>query len=417
MPLVLTQACRQSRSEVATRQPRVLVAQLGARRHYAVPRALASVACLERVVTDACAQVAPWSIAARLPGRWRKGFLAKIGNRQIEGVDAAQVQGCLRFDLARRLGRLMRQPGEAHSDFWARQNEAFGRAASAGNWGAASTVYAFNGCALEVFQEARRRGLRCVLDQSAAPWRYNTALLRREQERWPGWEDRPADLDASGCMIEREEAEWALADRIVCGSMFVVDAIRAVDGPVEKTALVTYPTPAAPRVPRRPAGDGRTRVLFVGTLQLRKGIQYFSDVAGRLAGDRFEFRAVGPSLLTPWAERGIRDRVDWRGAVPRDRVWEQYGWADVFLLPTLSEGSANACLEAISSGLPVVTSPASGLADDDADWIAPGETAAIVAKLEGLASSPVDRRMDPACPARSIAEYGRDLLDAITQVN
>ena len=253
--------------------PRVLVAHLGARRHYAVPRSLAAIGCLERVVTDVCAQVAPWKTVAALPAPWRMGALGNIHARYIPGVDCSQIQSCVAFAVSRQVGRLRRKPGEPFADFWARQNEAFGKAVAAVNWGAADTVYAFNGCALEVFREARTRGLRCVLDQTAAPWRYNTALLRREQERWPGWEAEPADIDSTGRMIEREETEWALADRIICGLPFVVDAIGAVGGPAGKATVVSYPIPAAPPVRRAHRGDGKTRVLFVGTLQLRKGIQ------------------------------------------------------------------------------------------------------------------------------------------------
>ena len=109
--------------------------------------------------------------------------------------------------------------------------------------GNADTAYAFNGAALEIFQHAREHGVRCVLDQTAAPWRYNTQLLAREQARWPGWEECPADMDPGGHMMAREEAEWELADQIVCGSPFVVEAIRSVGGPIEKSRVVPYPVP------------------------------------------------------------------------------------------------------------------------------------------------------------------------------
>ncbi len=37
-----------------------------------------------------------------------------------------------------------------------------------------------------------------------------------------------------------------------------------------------------------------------------------------------------------------------------------YEWADVFVLPTISEGSANVCYEALNAGLPVVTTTNAG---------------------------------------------------------
>ena len=42
--------------------------------------------------------------------------------------------------------------------------------------------------------------------------------------------------------------------------------------------------------------------------------------------------------------------------VPRSAIRDEYANADVFVLPTLSEGSATVCYEALAAGLPVVCS-------------------------------------------------------------
>ena len=214
-------------------------------------------------------------------------------------------------------------------------------------------------------------------------------------------------------MIEREEEEWALADRIVCGSGFVADSIGAVGGPHEKTTTVEYPVPVAPPIARKRTHDGTLRVLFAGTLQLRKGIQYLCEATERLAGEPIEFRAVGPSQLTPWAENRLRGCIDWRGQLLRSEMWAQYEWADVFVLPTLSEGSANACLEASACGLPVITSPASGLAAGGERSIVcdPRDADAIAARVKSLASERHTGTI-PGAKKRSIDEYGRNLAGA-----
>ncbi len=38
----------------------------------------------------------------------------------------------------------------------------------------------------------------------------------------------------------------------------------------------------------------------------------------------------------------------------------EYDWADVFVLPTICEGSATVCYEAMAAGLPVITTPNAG---------------------------------------------------------
>jgi glycosyltransferase involved in cell wall biosynthesis len=394
--------------------PRVLVAQIGARRRYAVAKALDRSGCLDLLITDACADVRPWTFGRRIvPAALRRGLVRAGLDRRVDGVDPRRIRGNLTFFLSARIGRLRARAAEPRAEFWLRQNQAFARAVGRVDWSTANTVYAFNGAALEIFEKARQRGMRCVLDQTAAPWRYNTRLLLEEQSRWPGWEDAPADIDVRGQMAQREEAEWGLADRIVCGSSFVVDAIRAVGGPADKCRVVRYPVPNAP-APTQPANrDRRLRVLFVGTLQLRKGIQYVHETAGRLGQTDFEFRAVGPSSLTQKAERLIRATIDIRGRVTPHEVWEHYSWADVFFLPTLSEGSSNACWEALGARLPVLTTGASGLEQSDHVMTMPrGDVDQMADYLTRLACDGRPHRAGCA-PGRSIADYAEDLTESL----
>jgi len=394
--------------------PKILVAQIGARRRYAVPRGLAQAGCLHSVVTDACDAVPPWRyLRGIVPQQLRPRPLRAVLDRRLDGVAAECIRGCATFFLATQL-RARARAAESKVSLWVRQNEAFGKAVVRVDWGSADTVYAFNGAALEIFERARRHGLRCVLDQTAAPWRYNTQLLSREQVRWPGWEDRPADMDPGGQMMAREEAEWALADHIVCGSPFVIEAIRSVGGPAEKCRLVPYPVPDhAPLIQRKEIARGRRlRVLFVGTLQLRKGIQYVWDTVRRLGKDHVECRAVGPSELTADAEGTVGSCIDWQGPVGRHDVWSHYAWADVFFLPTLSEGSANVCWEAAASGTPVVTTSAAGVVDAGAT-IVPLESDAMAAELLMRAREP-RHTSDFVARRRSLAEYGADLVGSLS---
>lgn len=388
-----------------------MVAQLGARRHYAIPRALGEGGRLERLYTDACGDRFPWSAADRLlPRSWQPRSLRALLDRRVEGVEPARIRPLNRLFFECRLGSLRPRIDEHRTDYWVRQNSRFGDVVCRYRWGEADTVYGFNGAALEIFKEARKRGLRCVLDQTAAPWRYNTQLLQQEMERWPDWEVAPIDIDPTGVLTEREEEEWALADRVICGSDFVVETAREIGAPVEKFRVVHYPTPKMPaQLQEREASSHRPlRVLFVGSVQLRKGIQYLVKAVQEYGP--FEVRVVGPSMLTEKAQGCIREVAELRGKVPRSEVWEQYRWADVFVLPTLSEGSANVCHEAMSAGVPVVTTPAAGIDP------MPGVTLVPEANAIGPALEEFARERDTApkdVTIRSWDSYKQDLVAAL----
>lgn len=339
----------------------MLVAQIGARRHYAVPRALYHGGMLEVFVTDACGDLAPWKWLGQLsPSSAQPASLKRLLNRRLRDIPAERVVGLPWFVLGvGKLGRRWR------TDWWTDRNEDFCKRVVRHGFGEAGTVYAFNGAALEIFEAVRARELGTVLDQTAAPWRWNRSMLQAEVRDWPGWEDEPAELDVSGRLLEREEAEWRLADAIVCGSEFCRDAL--LEAGVDARKCHVIPTTflgsvfaADDETMPNNQHRGELRVLFAGTLQLRKGIQYLYEAAKQLGGEPVRIRAVGPSMLSEAANARLAEHIELKGAIPRADMEEHYRWADVLVLPTLSEGSANVCHEAMAAGVPVITTREAG---------------------------------------------------------
>ena len=53
-------------------------------------------------------------------------------------------------------------------------------------------------------------------------------------------------------------------------------------------------------------------------------------------------------------------KLDFLGRVPRLDISREYEVADVFVLPSLAEGSAEVTYEALASGIPVVTTAEAG---------------------------------------------------------
>jgi glycosyltransferase involved in cell wall biosynthesis len=66
---------------------------------------------------------------------------------------------------------------------------------------------------------------------------------------------------------------------------------------------------------------------------------------------------------------------------------EHYAWADLFLLPSICEGSATVCYEALAAGLPVITTENAGsvVRDGIDGFIVPiRDPGAIAERLENL---------------------------------
>jgi len=129
-------------------------------------------------------------------------------------------------------------------------------------------------------------------------------------------------------------------------------------------------------------------VLFVGGVTLRKGPQYLWRALEILNTTQIEARLVGAVVLLEPYRQLMASRVELLGRVPRGEVRRHLQWADVFVLPSLCEGSATAIYEAMAAGLPVITTPNAGsVVRDGVDgFIVPiRDPEAIAARLERLA--------------------------------
>jgi glycosyltransferase involved in cell wall biosynthesis len=84
-----------------------------------------------------------------------------------------------------------------------------------------------------------------------------------------------------------------------------------------------------------------------------------------MVGEQAQFRMVGSLSVPAEVLKQKPANVELAGAVPRSEMREQYRWADVFLLPSLCEGSAAVTYEAMMAGLPVICSENTGSIVED----------------------------------------------------
>lgn len=391
-----------------------------------MPRGLEQVGWLERFYTDLCADVGPLRLAKMIPTAVQPGGLRRLLARRVDGVPRQRIRAFSTFGIR----RLLRRPGATAPAMWRlaqqRANEQFGRLVCRAGFGAADTVYVFNAAGLEILQAARKLGLRGIVDQTCAPIAFEEALVAEEQDRWPGWEFEGTNCCDWQAMADRETAEWALAQRVICGSQHVVDGIEALGGPVERCRIVPYGVDTSRFRPiERPGHDGALRVLFVGTLELRKGIPYLLAAARQLKDQGVTIRAVGPNRLAAGPLTEVSREIDVVGMVPRSAILEHYAWADVFVMPSISEGSSNATYEALATGLPVVTTPNSGsiVRDGIEGHLVPIRSAEqLAAKLAALAADRQRvRELGEAAVARARQftwqAYARRLAEAIAPGN
>ena len=139
-------------------------------------------------------------------------------------------------------------------------------------------------------------------------------------------------------------------------------------------------------------------VLSVGALIPRKGQALLICALPALPDVTLILIGEGPerASLQALAERlGVADRVGILGAVPHERLPKFLGAADVMALPSESEGLANAWVEALACGTPIVISDVGGARElldrPEAGRIVGREPAELTAAIRELLDNPPDR--------------------------
>lgn len=404
--------------------PKVIVAMLGARRHYAVPRLLHEAGLLSRFYTDIYIGNKSFlkGVSEALPFRF--GLLERLKGRYDPFLPPEKVNS---FDL---LGIwswwLRRSMDESElNKVYAKVGKAFSRAVARTGLGGVNIVYGFHGESLELFERAKSKGIACVLEQTIAPLRVQERLLREEHMRWLG-ADTPRVAKGGDPLLEREEREWELADLILIGSQFGADGLRDCGVRVERIRVVPYGVSLERFKPAdKPAlRNRRLRILFVGEVGLRKGAPYLLEALKLLSSSLVEAWFVGRVSLTPQFIRRYVDVAKFHGAVARRRIKEFYDWADVLVLPSICEGSATVTYEALASGIPVVATYNTGspVRDGTDGHIVPiRDIEAIAGVIEGYLTHPalLEAQRQSAIESRErvgLESYRKNLVDAVLSI-
>jgi glycosyltransferase involved in cell wall biosynthesis len=389
--------------------PQVIVAQVGARRKYAVPVLLHRAGILAHLYTDT--YVGPGSawqvltkIAPMIPGSWQSASFKRLLTRREDSLPGAKVTAfnLIGYQLARNLRKTrdLKAKFDLDKKYWARFCRQMLRHADFQG----EAVYAFNAGAGWLFEATRPKGLKCLHEQVAAPAEIMHQLYREEHDLWPEWEGRYTGDGLRQAVGEMECYSWTLADRIFCPSDFVRQGLISQGVEPKKIRLVPYGVETNQYAFPRDPWDGRRplRLLFVGGVTIRKGVHYFCEALRLLDSSQFEARMVGPVMLAPAAQAKLSQVTELTGQVPRTAMHRHYEWADLFVFPSISEGSAAVVYEALNSGLPVITTPNAGsVVRDGVDgYIVPiRNPEAIAARLETLVKNP-DLIREMSCNAR-----------------
>ena len=206
-------------------------------------------------------------------------------------------------------------------------------------------------------------------------------------QRWTAGEVRAAGAAADGLLavsaaMKRDMIALGMAaDKIRVHYTGVdLDAFRPGDRAALKAEMGLHPGPL---------------IASVGALIPRKGQKLLIEALVALPDATLALAGQGPDrgeLETLARTKGVAGRVHFLGNLPHEALPNLLAAADVMALPSASEGLANAWVEALACGTPIVISDAGGAAElldrPAAGRIVAREPVAIAGAIAGLLASP-----------------------------
>ena len=214
------------------------------------------------------------------------------------------------------------------------------------------------------------------------------------------------------CWLMRKTARFAL---------YHADVLRAISKPTRKQLAALAPDRPIVQFPawtdmdiflkagkeEHSIEDRNRYILYAGVLTPLKGIHVLLDAFGGIAGKisdvhlwiigKKQNRKYVEMLMSKLEEKELEKRVTFLDPLPQHRLAECMVQAEVFVLPSLSEGLGRVVFEAMACGTTVIGSRVGGIPELIEDGVTgflfpPGDKSALEERLEWVLSHPEKNR-------------------------
>lgn len=300
-----------------------------------------------------------------------------------------EIRRLLGSQLTRRTGHVFWSFDELKRDFDKRVARKLGHS---------DVFIGLPGASLDSFRSVSSRTMRVLHEVDAPPHAHNGALLAHYTRREVQRELLPQRISD---VVEEEIRE---ADVVLSPSNVVSRQLRELVSDI-RIVQVAYGVDLErfrfPSTSVSARGSGRRpHAVYVGQISRRKGIPFLVAAASTL---NIDVSLVGP-MVDPTVLEKAPVNVSYLGVLPHEQLNDKLGTADVFVFPSIEENFGLALIEAVASGLPVITTTAVGSAElldsRDVCLVPPGDAAALRTALSNVRPQPEEERRERASRVR-----------------
>lgn len=217
-------------------------------------------------------------------------------------------------------------------------------------------VYAYEDGAIRSFEAADKKGLRKLYDLPIGYWRVARDIFENERQRWPQWACTiPAFKDPEDKFI-RKDKELLSADVIYAAGSYTASTLKVSGLQYKKVKIIPYGFPSVNESPRKWfKRDEKLKLLYVGSLTQRKGVADVLDLAKKFQ-ESVSLTLVGKKTTNDC--RPLNEAINkyqYFPSLPHHEILRLMRTHDVLVFPSLFEGFGLVITEAMSQGMPVIT--------------------------------------------------------------
>lgn len=285
-----------------------------------------------------------------VPNSWNR----KIANRIVHDVPARflRTRSLIGLKAVHRLRRSCSPQLVFHA-----VNGEFQRKIPLSAISEASAVIGFDTASWIIADSTKKFGKPFFLDQSTSHSLSKEPIWEKLDNQFPAWRENYEPRNPF--VLEAERQEHQLATRIVVASSYTKRTLLSEGIPEEKVVVNPYGVDVSKFRPSATARlNSRLRFLFLGSVSALKGVPLLLEAWRKLASNDSELWLVGPISERSRTLIPELPGLKLLGKHPHKELPELLRQCDVLAFPSYSDGFGLVLLEALASGLPVITTEA-----------------------------------------------------------
>lgn len=212
------------------------------------------------------------------------------------------------------------------------------------------------------FENLKNTKIVKVFDMTSIAYNYQSIIMREMSDKMPSAWKECITISNDETEINKLMDNIFKADYIICSSDFAMQSLIANRIPREKICIVRYGLEQNLREQTKQESQ-KLKLLYVGSISCEKGIYFLLEAIRQLDSDQISLTLVGKKYIGDRLLEPYKKWCNFIGDIPHAQVKQYYSSSDVFVLPTLFDSFGRVISEAMSYGLPVVSTNHAGAAD------------------------------------------------------